>query len=91
MSDNSAGIVFIVVTCLLVLLIGIMKRKSEWLLNFIIRAVLGIIAIFVFNRIFEGVGYSVSLGINVVTVLTSGTLGLPGVAALYALQFYNLL
>lgn len=89
--DNSAGIVFIVATCLVVLLIGIMRRKMEWLLNFIIRAVLGTISILVFNQIFAAMGYAVPLGINVVTILTSGTLGFPGVAALYALQFYNLL
>ncbi len=89
--DNSIGIAFIVAACFLVLLIGVMRRKTEWLLNFIIRAVLGTIAILVFNKIFDAMGYSVMLGINPVTILTSGTLGFPGVAALYALQFYNLL
>lgn len=89
--NHSIGIFVIVGTCLVVILIGIMRKKTEWLLNFMIRAILGTIAIVVFNRVFEGMGYSVFLGVNVVTVLTCGVLGFPGVAALYALQFYNLL
>ncbi|MDL2301300.1 pro-sigmaK processing inhibitor BofA family protein [Lachnospiraceae bacterium OttesenSCG-928-D06] len=89
--DRYIGIISIAVVCAVVLLIGALRKKSEWLLNFLLRAVLGTIGIYFINQALLGMGVEVGVGINVLTVLTSGILGFPGVAALYGIGFYQLL
>lgn len=85
------GIILIVAACTTVLLIGAMRRKSEWLLNLVLRAVLGTIAIYFINTTLAGMGITAGVGINAVTILTSAILGFPGVLALYGIGFYQLL
>lgn len=63
----------------------------EKVLNFVMRAVLGTIAIYFINTALEKVGISLGVGINAATVLTSGILGFPGLLALYGIGFYKLL
>lgn len=85
------GAIMLVAVCTSVLLIGAMRRKSEWLLNFILRGVLGTIAIYFINTALDSAGFALGVGINPVTVLTSGILGFPGVLALYGLGIYRML
>ena len=56
--------------------------------NFLIRAIVGLAIIFFVNEYLDGQGISSDVGMNPVTVLTSGTLGIPGVALLYGITFY---
>lgn len=67
------------------------RMTMEKVLNFVMRGILGTIAIYFINAALEKVGISVSVGINAATVLTSGILGFPGLMALYGLGFYKLL
>ena len=62
-----------------------MKDKKLFLVNFIIRAILGLGLIFFANQFLEYKEITVKVGINVVSFLTSGFLGLPGVALLYGI------
>ena len=55
--------------------------------NFFVRSVTGIALIFFVNEFLSLQGISVSVGMNPGTVLTSGILGVPGVALLYGLAF----
>lgn len=77
--------------CVLVLGIGALRSRAEWLLNFLLRACLGVLAIYVCNQLLASRGLGGAVGINLLTVLTSGTLGFPGVALLYGINFYSLL
>lgn len=63
----------------------------EHIINFVMRCVLGIIAMFFINAMLAGVGISLNVGINGLTVLTAGTLGIPGLLALYAIGLYKCL
>ncbi len=65
--------------------------KKEWILNLLMRSILGVIAIYFINAVLEGRGIDPGVGINICTVLTSGILGIPGVAALYGIGFYKIL
>ena len=56
--------------------------------NFLIRAIVGLAIIFFVNEYLDGQGILSGVGMNPVTVLTSGTLGIPGVALLYGITFY---
>lgn len=91
MSDNTLGMVALVAICAIVLLMGIMKRKMEWLLNVLMRSILGTIAIYFVNGALAWAGITVNVGINPVTVLTSGILGFPGLVAIYGVGIYNIL
>lgn len=77
--------------CLIVLIIGAMGRKVEWLVNFILRAVMGTIGIFCLNYVLAAQNISVAVGINPLTILTSGVLGFPGIAVLYGIHFFKVL
>ncbi len=63
----------------------------EWILNVMLRSVLGTIAIYFVNSWLAAWGVGVGIGLNMVTVLTSGFLGFPGLLALYGLQLYKIL
>ncbi len=81
----------VVAVCLLVVLFGAMRKKMEWLLNVIMRSILGIIAMYFINQALAEAGLFLGVGINPVTVLTSGILGFPGLMALYAIGLYQFL
>lgn len=88
---NTNGVLAILGVCLIVLIIGALGRKVEWLVNFILRAVMGTIGIYCLNYLLASRQISVAVGINPLTILTSGILGFPGVAMLYGINFYMLL
>ncbi|KMZ54528.1 pro-sigmaK processing inhibitor BofA family protein [Dorea sp. D27] len=65
------------------------EERPHFVVNFIIRAILGIAIIFFVNEFLSGKGISLHVGMNPVTFLTSGVLGIPGVALLYGITFYQ--
>ena len=72
------------------------KRKGgqdmlEKFLNFILRGLMGLCTIFVVNHFVITDFPLCDVGMNLFTFLTSGLLGIPGVCALYAINFYALL
>lgn len=85
------GIALMLGICILVLLIGIIKKKAELLLNFTVRIVLGLAAIFFLNQFFSSQEIDIVVGINPISVLTAGTLGTGGIALLYGIMAYRLL
>lgn len=89
--ENVGGVVTILAVCLIVLAIGAMGRKVEWLVNFVLRAVMGTVGIYAINYMLAARQLEVAVGINPFTVLTSGILGFPGVAVLYGIHFFKIL
>ncbi|MCI8787752.1 MAG: Pro-sigmaK processing inhibitor BofA [Lachnospiraceae bacterium] len=63
----------------------------EKILNFVMRGILGTIAMYFINSVLEGMGISLGVGINAATVLTSGILGFPGLLAIYGIGLYRIL
>lgn len=88
---NMGGIAAILAVCLIVLAIGAMGRKVEWLVNFILRAVMGTIGIYAINYMLAMRQIEVAVGINPLTILTSGVLGFPGLAVLYGIHLFKIL
>lgn len=88
---GSQGMLIIIGVCAAVLLFVSLRSRTEWLLNFILRTVLGSLAILVINASLLSLGISGGIGLNPVTVLTTGILGFPGLAALYGIYFYKML
>ena len=61
---NIGGMVAIMGVCGIVLLIGAMGKKVEWLVNFILRAVIGTIGIYFLNYLLAVQNISVSTEIS---------------------------
>ncbi|MCH5249783.1 MAG: pro-sigmaK processing inhibitor BofA family protein [Lachnospiraceae bacterium] len=89
--DRSGAVAAIIFVCVLVLLIGAFGKKAEWIINFVLRAVMGTIGIYFLNNFLIVRDISVSVGINPITVLTSGILGFPGLVVLYGINFFKVL
>lgn len=68
-----------------------MKIRGEWILNFILRGLFGLMSIYFFNLALTKWAPEMEMGYNLITFLTSGILGLPGVILLYGINFYMLL
>ena len=65
------------------------ERQPHMMINFFVRVILGIAMIFFVNEFLEFENISVRVGMNPLTLLTSGVLGTPGVALLYGIAFYR--
>lgn len=89
--SNYTGILWIVGILGIVLLMGVLKRRTEWVINFLLRGVMGMLGIYFINMILASSVPEVGMGYNVVTFLVSGILGLPGIALMYGVNFYMLL
>lgn len=85
------GIILIAVILVVVLLIGTMKSRAEWIINFVLRGVLGMMSIYFVNFLLSDVVPGIQIGYNAITFLTTGILGVPGIAMLYGINFYMLL
>lgn len=81
----------IIAACGIVLLILAVKTNSHLILNFILRSITGSLLIVFFNFLLKMGGYFFMVGLNPVTVLTSGILGFPGVVLLYGIKIYEVL
>lgn len=89
--EKTNGMIIILIMCVLVLFIVLFGKKIEWLINFVLRAVMGTIGIYFINYFLISQEISSGIGINPVTVLTSGFLGFPGLLVLYGINFFKLL
>lgn len=59
--------------------------------EFVLRAILGLGAVYLVNQFLELKGIPVAVGLNLCTLLVSGILGIPGVGLLYGILFYQIL
>lgn len=60
----------------------------EWLVNLLMRAILGILAIHFINLGLNLIGISLGVGINLFTVGLLAVLGMPGLLVLYGFGIY---
>lgn len=88
---SQQGILLMIGVGIIILLLGAWRTKREWLLNLLLRGVLGAVAIYFINLAITGQGYPVLVGVNPATVLTCTVLGFPGLVALYGIQILYLL
>ena len=73
------------VVCGLVLVIVLLKEKMGFLLELLLRAGCGAVLILWVNSILSQQGIPIAVGINFWSLLTSGSLGIPGVGLLFAI------
>lgn len=67
------------------------NKITTAVINFFIRAIVGMALIFFINQYVLPSDSSINVGLNAVSFLTSGTLGIPGVCLLYGIMCYRIL
>lgn len=87
--SKEIGYALIIGVCVLVLIIGMFRKKTDILVNFILRVIFGVIGIYVVNMILAWQGLSYAVGMNPVSAVTVGVLGLPGFFLLYGIVFVS--
>ena len=70
-----------------------MKKSTvyDMVFKFLVRAFSGMAVVYFVNLYIGQQGMMVQVGMNPISFLTSGILGLPGVAMLYGISFYQIL
>ena len=66
-----------------------MKWLSNLFVNFVVRMIIGIALIFLVNQYFLMEEVNLRVGINLLTAVTTGALGVPGVCLLYGIVFFH--
>lgn len=84
--SEKTGIFVMASICVLVLFILVLKQRAQFALNFLVRLVMGTIVILFLNDLLEKQGLPLNVGLNAITLLTTGSLGFPGVALLYGIE-----
>lgn len=87
-SLESKIFIIIIIISVVLLIISIIKQRFDLLVNFGLRIVAGFLAIYILNTILQLFSLDLTVGINALTALVIGILGLPGFALLYGLAFF---
>jgi len=77
--------------CGVVLCILLLKKKMPFLLTFLFRMSAGAAEILLLDRVLAYVGIPLTVGINFVSLLTTGSLGFAGVVLLFGLVALKIL
>lgn len=88
MTDGQILLIIIGI-CITILVLIMITKKSYILTKIIIKSCIGIIGIYIINDILSSLQIYISLGINYITVLTTGLLGAPGFIMLYIIVIYD--
>ena len=67
------------------------NKFASAVINFMVRAAVGMALIFFINNYVLPSDSSINVGLNAVSFLTSGSLGIPGVGLLYGIMWYQIL
>lgn len=74
--------------CVVLIILAIIFKKVEWIVNFLLRALLGMVLIYCINSVLFGMGLEHLPGINEVNIASVGLLGMPGIFMIYAIMLY---
>lgn len=88
MNDGAAAIVAI---CVVILVMGALKQRLRILFFFLARMAIGAAGIYFCNLFLEKRQIPIAVGMNPVSLLTVGILGISGLALLYGILFYQAL
>lgn len=86
--NTSTAMILILAACVLVLVIGVLRRKAAFLLRFLVRMLIGGMAIYFINGCLSSVGIGLAVGLNLFTLCVVGCLGTGGLGMLYAILLY---
>lgn len=64
---------------------------KDLILNFLLRIVMGVIALYTCNSLLSSFGIEIYLGINLLNLLTIGILGISGFGLVFSIGLFSLL
>lgn len=83
-------LIIIIASCVIFITVCLIRKRPDLLVNFALRASLGTAGVYVLDIFLKSRGYGVFVGVNAMSVLSNGLLGLPGFILLYGLAaFYS--
>ena len=85
MTENGI-LIGIILICAGIIIVMTVMKKSEWIINTLLRMIAGGVGIYVVNQLLLGQGLEFTVGINAMTLAVTGVLGIPGIVMLYALK-----
>lgn len=88
---NGQGMLMIILMCGVLLVIVLRGKRTDLIIGFVLRALCGLVCIYIVNNLMIHFQYQGTIGVNPYTLLTSGILGFPGLIALYAIKIVSLL
>lgn len=80
--------IVIIIVCIVLLAIGLIKKRMDLLVNFGLRVFAGLVGIYIVNMLLDGLGLTLGVGTNGLTALTIGSLGIPGFLLVYGVALY---
>lgn len=80
--------ILIIIISVILLIISLIKQRLDLIVNFALRIFAGLLAIYILNTVFQSINIDLAVGINAVTSLIVGVLGIPGIILLYGLILY---
>jgi inhibitor of the pro-sigma K processing machinery len=85
---NSTIFIVVIIISSMFIIGCVIKQRPDLILDFLLRVCFTTAGIYVLNLVMGIQGYSLTVGINAVTVLSGGLLGLPGFLLMYGLSLY---
>lgn len=89
--DMKYKVAAIVIMCVVVLLIGALKRKTGFLAGIAVRIIAGFICVYFTNMFLASQGVDLAVGMNFLTAAALGALGIGGYFLLYGILFLQFL
>lgn len=81
-------LISIIIICCAFIVISLIRHRPDRIVNFALRACLGTAGIYLLDFLLKSQGFAINVGVNGITILTNGLLGLPGFMLLYGLAIY---
>lgn len=78
----------IIIACVIFIVACLVRHRPDLIVDFALRACIGTVGIYLLDILLRSKGYGINVGINGMTVLANGLLGLPGFLLLYGLAIY---
>jgi inhibitor of the pro-sigma K processing machinery len=85
---NNIILIGIIIVCIGFIAFCLIRRRPDLLIDFGLRACVGTAGIYLLDYVLKSQGYHFTVGVNGITVLSNGLLGLPGFILLYGLSIY---
>jgi inhibitor of the pro-sigma K processing machinery len=78
----------IIIICISFIGFCLIRRRPDLLIDFALRACVGTAGVCLLDFVLKSQGYHFTVGVNGITVLSNGLLGLPGFILLYGISMY---
>lgn len=89
--ETDYGVYLIIGICALIILLGLLKAKLSFIVNFVTRMVTCMALIYLINQLLISADYNIHVGLNLVSAITTGSLGISGIALLYGIMITKII